>query len=43
MRTILVDVVNAFVVETENGFEIFEPKFGWSSMLILCHYLFVKQ
>lgn len=25
MKTILVDAVNAFVIETENGFEIFEP------------------
>jgi HAD superfamily hydrolase (TIGR01509 family) len=25
MKTILVDAVDAFVVETENGFEIFEP------------------
>lgn len=25
MKTILVDAVDAFVIETENGFEIFEP------------------
>ena len=25
MKTILVDAVDAFVVETENGFEILEP------------------
>jgi len=25
MKTILVDAVDAFVVETQNGFEIFEP------------------
>ena len=25
MKTILVDAIDAFVVETENGFEIFEP------------------
>src|SRR3989339_917601 len=25
MKTILIDAVDAFVVETENGFEIFEP------------------
>lgn len=25
MKTILVDAVDAFVVETENGFEVFEP------------------
>ena len=25
MKTILVDAINAFVIETENGFEIFEP------------------
>ena len=25
MKTILVDAVEAFVIETENGFEIFEP------------------
>ena len=25
MKTILVDAVDAFVVETETGFEIFEP------------------
>lgn len=25
MKTILVDAINAFVIDTENGFEIFEP------------------
>ena len=25
MKTILVDAIDAFVIETENGFEIFEP------------------
>lgn len=25
MKTILVDAINTFVIETENGFEIFEP------------------
>jgi hypothetical protein len=25
MKTILVDAIDAFVIETDNGFEIFEP------------------